>query len=71
MIARLPRLDGVEHEPDCADQAKPLRVVASGSDRNGETSVERSWLRLSCSSCSLDVEIESSVELNRSDRARP
>lgn len=55
MIARLPRLDGVEHDADCSDQARPLRFKGSSSSWDGD--VEQITVRLSCASCGLDVEL--------------
>ena len=55
LIARLPRLVGVEHVDDCPDQAKPLRWRGTSTQWDGD--LEISTARFSCSSCGLDVEL--------------
>lgn len=47
VIARLPRLDGVEHAKDCPDQAKPLRWRGTSTRWDGD--LEISTARFSCS----------------------
>lgn len=61
MIARLGRLEGIEHATDCLDQAKPLRFRGSSTAWDGDQ--ERSTARFSCSSCSLDVEVHGSLDV--------
>lgn len=56
VIARLPRLDGVEHDADCPDQSRPLRFLGSSQQWDGD--VQLTVSRFACRSCDLDVQLQ-------------